>query len=470
MKEIFLYNTKNRDIEKFEPLKPGEVSIYSCGPTVYDYAHIGNLRTYIFSDILRRTFEYNSYKVKQVMNITDVGHLISDEDEGEDKIEKAAREKKKTAAELARFFEKAFVEDLKKLNIEMPEVLPRATEHISEMIELIKKLEEKGYTYKTSDGLYFNTRKFKRYGEMARLDLENERKTSRIKENPEKKNPADFALWKFSNPTSSPPCQGGDQRGGRRQMEWDSPWGKGFPGWHIECSAMSMKYLGETFDIHTGGVDHIGTHHTNEIAQSEAVTGEDFAKIFMHGEFLLMEGGKMAKSKGNIVTITDLEKKGFSPLDFRFLCLQAHYRDKLNFTWQSLEAASEGLKKIKNLLQGNFAARKPAAREKDLKNKFAEYINHDLDTPQALSLLFETLKRQNPQAKELALDFDRVFGLSLGKPKKISVPLEIVELSKEREAARQKKDFSGADKIRKKIEEAGFVVEDTKDGPQINPK
>jgi len=458
MANIFLYNTRTRRIEKFKSLHKGRVGIYSCGPTVYDYAHIGNLRTFIFSDILRRTLEYNGYKVRQVMNITDVGHLTSDADEGEDKIEVAARKKKKSAKEIARFYEKAFISDLKKLNLERPEVLPRATEHIAEIIELIRKLEKKGYTYKTSDGLYFDTAKFRDYGKMAHLNLEGQRKCFRTKKNSEKKNSADCALWKFSPPDK------------KRQMEWDSPWGVGFPGWHIECSAMSVKYLGQPFDIHTGGVDAIGTHHTNEIAQSEAANEKEFARFFIHAEHLIVKGKKMSKSRGNLFTLTDLEAKGFSALDFRFLVLETHYRQKLNFNWKALASAQEGRKKIKNFILSLAKNKKTNSGLSDLKNKFLKAVNNDLNTAKALAILFEVLKSGSREARELALDFDRILGLRLSEIKSERIPSQINKLAQEREKARGIKNFKEADRLRQKIESRGYFVEDTKSGPKISSK
>ncbi|HKZ34226.1 MAG TPA: cysteine--tRNA ligase, partial [Candidatus Nanoarchaeia archaeon] len=316
---IKLYNTLTRKKEVFKPLKKGQVGVYTCGPTVYWYQHIGNLRTYIFADILKRVFLYNNYKVKHIINVTDVGHLTSDADTGEDKIERAAKREGKTAREIADYYLRIFQEDFKKLNILEPNSWPKATEHIKEQIELIKKLEEKGFTYKTNDGIYFNTGKLKDYGKLARLKIRGLQAGKRISLG-EKKNKTDFALWKFS------------PLGEKRQQEWDSPWGIGFPGWHIECSAMSMKYLGENFDIHTGGQDHIQIHHTNEIAQSEAATGKPFVRYWLHGAWLLFRGRKISKSLGGLYTISELEKLGFEPIDFRYLCLGTHYRKPLSFT------------------------------------------------------------------------------------------------------------------------------------------
>ncbi|MEK6842665.1 MAG: cysteine--tRNA ligase, partial [Nanoarchaeota archaeon] len=337
-KQIKLYNTLSRKKEVFKPIHKNLVGMYSCGPTVYWYQHIGNLRTYIFSDILKRVLQYNNYKVKHVINVTDVGHLTSDSDEGEDKIEIAARKEGKTAGEIADYYLRVFKEDLKKLNILNPYLWPKATEHIKEQIELIKILEKKGYTYKTKDGIYFNTSKFKSYGKLAHLNIKGLQAGKRINLG-EKKNKTDFALWKFSSSNSE-----------KRLQEWNSPWGLGFPGWHLECSAMSMKYLGSHFDIHTGGQDHIPIHHTNEIAQSETATGKKFVNFWMHGAFLTYHGEKVSKSKGGLYAIFDLEEKGFNPLSFRYLCLTTHYRKPLDFSLQNLETAQISLERLKNII------------------------------------------------------------------------------------------------------------------------
>lgn len=437
--KIRLYNTLTRKKEIFKSRKLRKAEMYCCGLTVYNYAHIGNLRTYIFEDILRRILEFNGYKVHQVMNITDVGHLTSDADTGEDKLEKAANDKKQNAWQLAQHYTKEFKKDLQKLNIEMPQSIPKATKYIDQMIEIIKKLEEKGYTYKTLDGVYFDTSKFKKYGQMARLDIAGLQEGKRVEKNNEKKNPTDFALWKFS-------------KKGERQMEWDSPWGNGFPGWHIECSAMSMKYFGPTFDIHCGGVDHIPVHHTNEIAQSEATTGKKYVNYWLHGEFLLIDKKKMAKSKDNFYRLKDLEDKGFSALDFRFFILNSHYRTKLDFTFEKLEKAKKELegirKKIVNLIS-----------EKVLENDKKEIqaaLNNDLDTSRAISLL------QSKNNKNLWLMFDKVLGLNLAAKPELTIEEE--KLLKNRELARKNEDFEKADEIRDELKKKGIEVEDTNDG------
>lgn len=455
--KLKIFNTLTRQKEEVKPLEDNLVRIYSCGLTVYDYAHIGNLRKYIFDDLLRRTLLYFGYRVKQVMNITDVGHLTSDEDEGEDKIEVGARREKRSAWEIAKFYEKVFISDLKKLNILLPDEMPRATENIKEQIELIKILEEKGFTYKTSDGIYFDTSKLKDYGKLARLDLGGLKEGCRIEKNPEKKNLSDFALWKFS------------KKIGERQMEWPSPWGVGFPGWHLECSAMSVKFLGQPFEIHTGGVDHIAVHHTNEIAQSEAAEGKPLAKYWVHCEHLLENGHKMSKSAGHFIRLQDLEEKGFSPLDFRFLCLQAHYRSKLNFSWQALEGAREARRKINNVY--NSAGK---SGDISLKN-FDKFLSDDLDTPKALAFIFENLASFGREEFE---KIDSVLGiLEKFKVKKADglilvgeISKEVVDLAKERNLARLNKDFAKSDALRKKIEGLGFVVEDSKEGTKISPK
>jgi len=449
------YNTLTRHKEEFAPLKKGLVSMYHCGPTVYDYAHIGNLRSYVFADTLRRTLEYDNLKVKQVINITDVGHLTSDEDEGEDKVEQAAREKKKTVKEIIEHYTSSFLDDLKRLNVKTSGTLfPRASKHIAEQIELIKALEEKGFTYKTSDGVYFDTSKFKTYGQLGKLDLTHLK--ARVAENPEKRNPVDFALWKFSKPED------------KRQQEWPSPWGVGFPGWHIECSAMSMKYLGETFDIHTGGIDHISVHHTNEIAQSESATGKLFVRLWLHSEFVTVSGQKMAKSEGNLITLNDIIKKGFNPLAYRYWLLTAHYRTPVNFTWEALEGAQTALDKLYEHYRGLEEAKGAVAGE--YQQQFKKFVNDDLDTPQAIALLWQFVKDENinlASKKATILDFDRVLGLNFEGIKKEPISREILQLVEEREQARKNEDWTKADKLRKEIKKLGYKIEDTPKGPKI---
>lgn len=450
-----LFNTLTRKKEIFKPIKDKTVGIYTCGPTVYLYQHIGNLRSYIFADTLKRVLFYNGYKVKHVMNVTDVGHLTSDADTGEDKVEKAAQKEHKTAKEITEYYWKIFRQDFKKLNIIEPDVWPKAGEHIKEQIDLIKILEKKGYIYKTSDGIYFDTAKFKNYGELAQLKKQKLKPGKRV-DLGEKKNITDFALWKFS------------EKPGLRQQEWDSPWGIGFPGWHLECSAMSMKYLGEHFDIHTGGIDHIQIHHTNEIAQSEAATGKKFVNYWLHGEFLTFKGEKISKSTGGLYTISELEKKRFSPLAYRYLLLTAHYRSPLEFSLESLKKAQEGYKRLKNIVSEN---RNKKVDIKYLK-EFQDAINDDLDMPKALSIIWKMARDKKParharQLAGVAGEMDKVFGLDLFKKEKIEIPKEIQKLVGEREKARKEKDWKKSDQLRAKIKSLGYWVEDTNEGPKI---
>jgi len=441
--------------EDFRPIRPGQIGIYSCGPTVYLYQHIGNIRTYVFSDILKRILLYNGFKVKQIINVTDVGHLTSDADTGEDKIERAAKREGKTAKQISAYYFKVFENDLEKVNVLEPNSWPKASEHIKEQIALIKKLEEKGFTYRTSDGIYFNTGKLRDYGKLARLKRQGILAGKRIALG-EKKHNTDFALWKFSgNP-------------GLRQQEWDSPWGLGFPGWHIECSAMSMKYLGEHFDIHTGGQDHIQIHHTNEIAQSEAATGKKFVNYWLHGAWLLFKGEKISKSKGGLYTISDLEELGFEPLAFRYLCLGTHYRKPLNFSLESLEAAQNAYQRLKNIVSELKDDKKTNKRYLE---EFEKVINDDLDMPGALQVLWNLLRDEKATGKLRTIeDMDKVLGLDLTKKEKAFIPQNIKSLIKEREKYRKEKNFREADKIREKINKLGFVLEDTEKGVLVKKR
>ncbi len=459
-----LYNALTRKIEEFEPLIKGMVGLYTCGPTVYNYAHIGNLRTYVFEDLLKRILLYNLYNVKHVMNITDVGHLTSDADTGEDKIEEKALKEKKSAWEIAKFYEDAFKKDIKLLNILEPDIWCRATEHIKEQIELIKKLEERGYTYIIEgDGVYFDTSKFNDYGKLAKLKKANLRAGARVEIIPGKRNATDFALWKFSKEDS------------KRQMEWPSPWGIGFPGWHIECSAMSMKYLGETFDIHCGGIDHIPVHHTNEIAQAEASTGKKFVNYWIHGNFLIMKQGKMAKSEGNFLTLQNLLDKGYEPLAYRYFCLTAHYKSELIFSWENLDAANNAFKNLKNKIReikSNLCGSARSIKVQEYKQQFVEAINNDLDVPKALTIFWKALKDEdmsNTEKYGLIIDFDKVFGLHLDqiKEEEIIINEALRKLIDEREKARQDKNWKKGDEIREKIKKLGFLVEDTNEGPKL---
>jgi len=468
---IKLFNTATRNKQAFKPLKPGRVGMYSCGPTVYDYAHLGHFRAYTFVDTLKRVLAANGLKLKAVMNITDVGHLTSDADTGEDKMEKAAAEKKMSAWELAAFYTKDFFDAMRKLNVQRPDIVCKATEHIPQMIELIKKLERKGYTYKTSDGVYFDTSKFKRYADFARLNMQQLQEGARVEPNPEKRNPSDFALWKFS-PADV-----------KRQMEWDSPWnGKGFPGWHIECSAMSMHYLGNTFDIHTGGIDHIPIHHTNEIAQSEAATGERFVHYWLHNEFLMVYDEKMSKSKKNFYNMADIEAKGADPLALRYLFLTAHYRSKLNFTWESLADAARALDTLRGrVLEFKAARERPKAADKkkaaSYEREFVEAVNNDLNTPIALAVLWKMVRDAtlgNKAKYKLLMKFDEVLGLRLKevKPaKKEKLSDEVERLIKMREDFRKQGKYAEADEVRKRLDsEFGVLIEDTAKGTKWKKK
>jgi len=464
------YNTLSRKKEIFKPLKTQEAGLYACGPTVYDFAHIGNLRTYIFEDFTKRVLKYNDYKVKHVINITDVGHLTSDADTGEDKLEKGAKREGKTAWQIASFYTKVFKKDIKLLNIKSPDVWIKATETIKEQINLIKILEKKGFTYKIEDGIYFDTSKLKNYGRLWPKKMKI-KAGARVAMVSGKKSPTDFALWKLTSP------------GVKRQMEWSSPWGRGFPGWHTECVVMSQKTLGVPFDIHFGGIDHILIHHTNEIAQSDAAFEKPLARFWLHGEFLTLKQSQMGKSKGNIITIQSLIEKKLNPLAFRYLCLTAHYRSKLNFSWTTIKGAQRGLdnlyQKVRaiktNIKKREIKQFKPEELKVDKKikkyqSRFLSFINDDLDLPKALALIWQLIKDEKIANKEkyaLLLDFDTVLGLGLDKIKKEKIPKEILELVKKREEERQKKDWLKTDKIRIKIKQMGYLVEDTKQGPKV---
>ncbi|MHB8903862.1 MAG: cysteine--tRNA ligase [Patescibacteria group bacterium] len=456
--KLFLYNTLSRKKEEFKPIIKDEVGLYTCGPTVYNYAHLGNLRTYIFEDILKRTLEYNDYKVKHVMNITDVGHLTGDMDMGEDKLEAGAKREGKSAWEIAEFYTDSFKEDLSSLNIEEPNIWCKATDNIPEQIALIETLEKKGYTYKTSDGIYFDTSKIKNYNQLSHLPLAELKEGARVEINIEKKNPTDFALWKFSPKDS------------KRQMEWSSPWGIGFPGWHIECSAMSLKFLKDQLDIHCGGIDHINIHHTNEIAQSEAATGKKFFNYWMHGAFLNIPGGKkMAKSDNNFLTLENaLIKNNIDPLAYRFAALQVHYRKPMEYSDTGLKQAQAGLNSLLN--QISLLGQEIGMVSLEFKEKFLEVINDDLNMPRALAIVSLVLKSKISSADKLAtiLDFDRVFGLKLDLVNRpVELPVNIQKLVNEREAARVAKNWTEADKLRIEIEKQDYLVEDTKDGQKI---
>jgi cysteinyl-tRNA synthetase len=456
-----LHNSLTRTKEDLVPLEPPKVGLYTCGPTVYNYQHVGNYRTYVFEDLLVRTLKLLGYQPYRVMNVTDVGHLTSQGDEGEDKMEVGAAREGKTAWEIAKFYTDAFLADSKALNLLPADVLCRATDHIPEQIDLVKRLEAKGLTYRTSDGIYFDTAKLPDYGKlMPREHLEGLKSGARVEANPEKKHNTDFALWKFS------------PAGTKRQMEWDSPWGRGFPGWHAECSAMAMRFLGDTLDIHCGGVDHIPVHHTNEIAQTEGATGKPFARVWMHGEFLLMNNAKMAKSSGGFVRLADLPERGFSPLDYRYHCLTAHYRKQLDFTWESLESSKTSRRRLAQIAR-SLAGAKDMPGCAEYSNRFREALSDDLNAPAALAVVWDAVRSELPDGakKTFLQEIESVLALDLFKPEEAeAVPAEVAELLAVRDAARKNKDFAESDRLRKKIEDLGWLVKDGKDGAKAVKK
>lgn len=447
-----LFDTYARKIREFEPLDPDIVGMYACGPTVYAYPHIGNLRTYIFEDILRRVLEFNGYQVKHVVNVTDVGHLTSDADTGEDKMEEGARSAGKTAWEIAEIYTEAFKEDLGRLNILEPHLWPRATDHIEEQIQFIKCIEDKGYTYRTSDGIYFDSSKCEDYGYLARLDVAGLRAGARV-DVAEKRNSTDFALWKFS------------PAGEKRQMEWDSPWGIGFPGWHIECSAMSAKYLGTFFDIHCGGEDHPPVHHANEIAQTQACYGTRLANFWMHGHFLQIHDEKMAKS-GEHLRLQLLIDRGYDPLAYRYLALGVHYRTRLNFTTEAMDGVSAGLRRLRAAVH---SWGKPGRVDPEYLRRFTDQVNDDLNTPRALAVAWDLVKSDllEDVKKATVLKFDEVLGLRLGEWQPEEVPSEIMALVAERQVARSEKRWDDADRLREEVATAGYEIEDTPEGPRV---
>lgn len=467
--DIFLYNTLSRSKERFEPLTPGKVGIYTCGPTVYNYAHIGNLRTFLFEDLLARTFRLNGYETRWVMNITDVGHQTSDGDAGEDKMAKGAREQQLSVWELAKKYEAAFVRDLTALGATLPDVLPRATDNVPEMIALNAKLEERGYTYTTPEGLYFDTSKDPDYGKLGNTRLGEQQQATRddLFVDAAKRSPADFILWFTNKPNHI--------------MKWESPWGTGYPGWHIECSAMSMKYLGETFDIHCGGNDHIPVHHTNEIAQSECATGQPFVRYWMHTAFLILASGKMSKSKGGFLTVQTLIDSGYDPLAYRFLCLQAHYRSELTLAWEwdddkqgtgraeSLDAARTALTRLYEKIARTTD--EPLHATDAYETAYAEVLsalNDDLNVPKALATL------QTYASPRLWKAFDAVLGLDIEAravpPREETAPPEVLALLEARQAARKAKDFAQSDALRSEIAALGYEVADTPGGATVKRK
>lgn len=460
---FYLYNTMTRNKEEIIPANKNKVGMYTCGPTVYNYAHIGNLRTYIFEDALKKSLEYVGYKVKHVMNVTDVGHLQSDGDEGEDKMALGASREHKTVWEIAKFYEDAFFEDCKKLNVKKPTVVCRATEHIEDMIKFVQKLEERGYTYESNGNVYFEIDKFEDYTKLANLSIDELEAGSRIEIDPNKKNPLDFVLWftnsKFSN----------------QIMQWNSPWGRGFPGWHLECSTMSIKYLGENIDIHCGGIDHIPVHHTNEIAQSEAALGHKWVNYWVHGEFLVLDGGKMSKSSGDFLTVSKLEEEGFNPLDYRYFCLQSKYRKQLVFSFESLKDAQNGYKALKKkigTILTNIDETNNINKEliSGYQEKFKTQISDDLNIANAFTVLNEVIKDGELNNKEKAFlieDFDKVFSLNLMTIEKESIEVDeklINHLIEERNIARKEKNYKRSDEIRAQLLEMNIEVLDSKEG------
>lgn len=466
-----LYNTLTRSIEELSPLTATKVGLYACGPTVYDYAHLGHLRKYTMDDLLVRVLRAQGLTVTHVQNITDVGHLVSDGDTGEDKMEKGAKKYGKTVWEISAEFEAFFWKSLDQLGVNRPDISCKATDHIPEQITLITRLEKKGYTYTLEDGVYFDTSKFPDYGSLAHLNVEELKAGARVEMVAGKKQATDFALWKFSPATE------------QRQMEWDSPWGKGFPGWHIECSAMAMKYLGEQFDIHTGGIDHIPVHHTNEIAQAEAATGKHpFVRFWVHHNFLRVEGEKMSKSLGNFFTIDDVIAKGFSPMALKLLFYTSHYRSELNFTWKNLEASKTALQRLVAILSGitGQSDRDSLSEEKmekisSYKTRFFDALDQDLDTPQAIAIVWEVLKSNIPGRDKVDLieEFDSVLGLGIAslvaayQQQLVSIPDSVKKLLEQRQAARLAKDFATSDALRDQIATLGFIVQDSPEGQFI---
>ncbi len=468
-----LHNSLTRKKEEFKPLKEGEVKIYNCGPTVYNYAHLGNFRSWVAEDLLRRYLEYKGYEVTEVMNITDVGHMTSDFDYGEDKMELAAKKEKKTPEQIARFYEDAFHDDARALNIERATIYPRATDHVQEMIELVETLLERGYAYESNSSVYYDVTKFKDYGMLSGNTLEKLKAGARIEVNPEKKNPWDFALWIYDPD---------------HLMHWKSPWNDhGYPGWHLECSVMSMKYLGRTFDIHAGGEDNKFPHHECEIAQSEAATGQKFVNYWLHVKHLIVEGEKMSKSKGNYYTLRDLLKKGYDPRAIRYLLLSAYYRQQLNFTFEGLEGANSALARVDEFISNLYHCNAEGTRIRDavsqlcakVKTGFEEAMDDDLNISSALASLHDFIRNVNKMEVNkaeseviaaLILSFDRVLGLGLEEStREIIVPEDVQILASERELAREAKDFEKADRLREELKERGFRVEDTPSGPKVKP-
>ena len=458
--DIYFYNTLTKQKDLFKPIEEGKVKIYSCGPTVYKDATIGNMRTNLLNDTLRRVLKYNGYELKHVMNITDVGHLVSDGDEGEDKMLKSAREEHKSPLEIAEHYTKLFFRDLERLNIETPEVVCKATDHIKEMLEMVQKIMKNGYAYETSTAIYFDVSKLDKYGILSGINLNDQKAGARVDIDPEKRNPYDFALW-IKAPAN-------------HLMKWDSPWGPSYPGWHIECSAMSTKYLGEEFDIHTGGIDLIPTHHDNEIAQNKGACGKNPAHYWIHGEYLLINGGKMSKSLGNTYLIDDIIARGYSPLAYRLFNYSCHYRGKLNFTWEGIESANTSLIRLREGYQKHLNGNSDISDEiiADMENRFHQAINDDMNMPLALSVVWEAVKypEKSPKIAQLLKKFDTVLGIKIDEVQETKIPQEILDLVEERKQARSDKNWSESDRLRDLIAEKGYIVKDTKDGTEVLKK
>lgn len=451
--KVSLYNTYTRAIEELKPIRPSEVGVYCCGPTVYNFQHIGNFKTYVFEDVLIRALRFAGYTVKHVMNITDVGHLVSDADEGEDKMVVAMRREKKRSHEIADFYTQKFFEDWDKLNLIRPNIVCKATDHIQEMVELIKRLEVRGFTYVSGGNVYFDVSKFPSYGKLAKHDFSKLKTVARVDADTNKKNPFDFVLWftksKFEN----------------QELQWDSPWGRGYPGWHIECSAMSMKYLGEQFDIHCGGIDHVPVHHTNEIAQSEAAIGKHWVSIWMHSDFILVNLEKMSKSKGSFIVLDDLIAQGFAPEVYRFFCLSGHYRSQLNFSHEALESSANSVKRLKNsILSLREESKEDGKFDPSYRDRFSAAILNDINTPQAIAVLWEVLADEKVSAStKLATLYhlDTVLGLGFDKWSESPIPKEVEALVNARQQARESKNWKDSDRIRDEIRALGYIVEDS---------
>ena len=462
--DLVLYNTLTKKKEKFIPIDEEEVKIYSCGPTVYKDATIGNMRTNIFQDVLRRVLRYNNYKIKHAMNITDVGHLVSDGDEGEDKMLKSAREENKTPLEIAEHYTKLFFEDLKKLNIETPEIVCKATEHIKEMLDFVTELANRGYAYETSTAIYFDISKLDKYPVLSNLNLDEQMAGARVEVDSEKKNPYDFAVW-IKAPEN-------------HLMKWDSQFGLSYPGWHIECSAMSKKYLGEQFDVHTGGIDLIPTHHENEIAQSKGICGKIPANYWLHGEYLLINGGKMSKSLGNVYLIKDIIEKGYDPIVYKLFSYSCHYRNKLNFTWEAIDSTAKSLERLRNGYKAHLNGKDEVKDEiiNQFEERFHKAINDDLNMPAAMGIVWEVIRHENksPDLAKLLLKFDTVLGIKIDEDTKLSnkeqIPEEIMNLVQEREEARKNKDWNKSDELRDLINSKGYDIKDTNQGTEVKRK